>query len=55
MKFGVREVVDLTFKAAAEGQKIGTRTFHKYQPVLIIDTATTSSLEQSSTTVYAQG
>jgi len=55
MKFGVREIVDVVFKATANGQKIGTRTFKKYQPGFMIDTATTSSLEQSTTTVYAQG
>ena len=55
MKFGVREIVDVVFKAAANNQRIGTRTFKKYQPVFMIDTATTSSLEQATTTVYAQG
>ena len=55
MKFGVREIVDVVFKATANGQKIGTKTFKKYQPVFMIDTATTSSLEQATTTVYAQG
>ena len=34
---------------------IGTKAFKKYQPVFMIDTATTSSLEQATTTVYAQG
>lgn len=55
MKFGVREIVDVVFKATADGQKIGDKTFKKYQPVFMIDTATTSSLEQATTTVYAQG
>ena len=55
MKFGVREIVDVVFKATADGQRIGTKTFKKYQPVFMIDTATTSSLEQATTTVYAQG
>lgn len=55
MKFGVREIVDVVFKAAADGQRIGNRTFKKYQPVFTIDTATTSSLEQATTVVYAQG
>ena len=54
MKFGVREIVDVVFKAA-DNMTIGTRSFKKYQPVFMIDTATTSSLEQSTTTVYAQG
>ena len=55
MKFGVREIVDVVFKATANGQRIGDKTFKKYQPVFMIDTATTSSLEQATTTVYAQG
>jgi len=54
MKFGVREIVDVVFKAA-DNMQIGTKTFKKYQPVFMIDTATTSSLEQATTTVYAQG
>ena len=54
MKFGVREIVDVVFKAA-DNMTIGTKSFKKYQPVFMIDTATTSSLEQSTTTVYAQG
>ena len=55
MKFGVREICDVTFKATAENQKVGTKTFKKYQPVFTIDTAQTSNMEQASTTVYAQG
>lgn len=55
MKFGVREIVDVVFKATEDGQKVGALTFNKYQPVFKIDTATTSSLEQATTTVYAQG
>lgn len=34
---------------------IGSQTFHTGQPVLYIDTATTSSLEQAASTVYATG
>lgn len=45
----------MVFKATADGQRIGDKTFKKYQPVFMIDTATTSSLEQATTTVYAQG
>ena len=55
MKFGVREIVDVVFKATSNHQRIGNKTFDKYQPVFMIDTATTSSLEQATTTVYAQG
>ena len=55
MKFGVREICDVTFKAAANNQKVGNKVFKKYQPVFMIDTAKTSSMEQASTTVYAEG
>lgn len=55
MKFGVREICDVTFKATADGQKIGTKTFKAGQPAFMIDTAKTSTLEQGTTTVYAQG
>lgn len=51
----VREIVDVVFKATANNQKIGDRYFKKYQPVFMIDTATTSSLEQATNVVYAQG
>lgn len=54
MKFGVREICDVVFKAKSD-VKIGQSTFKKGQPVLYIDTATTSTLEGASTTVYAQG
>ena len=55
MRFGVREICDVTFKAAAANQKVGTKIFKKYQPVFMIDTAKTSNFEQASTTVYANG
>ena len=54
MKFGVRQCANIVFRAKQE-TKIGTNTFHVGQPVLYIDTATTSSMEQASSTVYAQG
>ena len=54
MKFGVRECANIVFRAKQE-TKIGKNTFHIGQPVLYIDTATTSSMEQASTSVYAQG
>jgi hypothetical protein len=54
MLFGVREIANVTFKALSE-QKIGATTFKKLQPVLHIDTAKTSTLEQAATSVYAQG
>ena len=54
MKFGVREICDVVFKAKSD-VKIGKSTFKKGQPVLYIDSAKTSTLEGASTTVYAQG
>ena len=54
MKFGVREIANVVFKAKADTQ-IGNTTFKKGQPVLYIDTATTSTIEGAATTVYAQG
>lgn len=54
MKFGVREICDVVFKAKAD-TKIGSSTFKKGQPVLYIDSAKTSTIEGAATTVYAQG
>ena len=54
MKFGVREICNVTFKAKSE-VKIGNTTFKQGQPVLYIDSAKTSTLEGAATTVYAQG
>ena len=54
MKFGVRECANMVFRAKT-AQNIGKYKFKPGQPVLYIDTATTSSVEQSTTTVYAQG
>ncbi len=54
MKFGVRECANIVFRAKQE-TVIGTSRFHVGQPVLYIDTATTSAMEQASSTVYAQG
>ncbi len=56
MKFGVREICDVTFKTTSAGQKVGKTVFKKAgMPAFMIDTARTSSLEQSTTTNYAQG
>ena len=55
MRFGVREICDVTFKAAAANQKVGSKVFKKYQPVFMIDTATTSNLQQNTSSVYARG
>ena len=54
MKFGVREIANVVFRAKS-AVKIGNTTFQAKQPVLYIDTATTSTLEGAATTVYAQG
>ena len=54
MKYGIRQCANIVFRAK-QPTRIGTNTFHTGQPVLYIDTATTSSLEQASSTAYAQG
>ena len=54
MKFGVREICDVVFKAKAK-TTIGNKDFEAGQPVLYIDTAKTSTIEGAATTVYAQG
>lgn len=54
MKFGVREICDVVFKAKAD-TRIGNTLFKKGQPVLFIDSAKTSTVEGAATTVYAQG
>ena len=54
MKFGVRECANIVFRAKTP-TTIGKYEFKAGQPVLYIDTATTSSVEQATTTVDAQG
>jgi len=54
MRFGIRDITDVTFKARTE-TRIGKQTFKAGQPVLVIDTAKTATLEGAATTVYAQG
>lgn len=54
MKFGVRECANITFKATSD-RIVANKKFKKGQPVLFIDTAKTSTLEEASTTVYATG
>lgn len=54
MKFGVREICDVVFKAKANGN-IGTMKYTVGQPVLFIDSAKTSTIEGAGTTVYATG
>lgn len=54
MRFGVREICDVVFKPLASVD-IGGQHFDAGQPVLYLDTAKTSTLEGTATTVYAQG
>ena len=54
MKFGVREIANVVFKAK-NAVTIGNKEFKKGQPVLYIDSAKTSTIEGAATTVYATG
>lgn len=54
MKFGVREIANVVFKAK-DAVTIGNKQFKKGQPVLYIDSAKTSTIEGAATTVYATG
>lgn len=54
MKFGVREICDVVFKAKANGT-IGSMSYVIGQPVLYIESAKTSTIEGAATTVYATG
>lgn len=54
MKFGVREIANVVFKAKNQ-QRIGNQIFAKGQPVFYLDSAKTSSMEGAATTVYATG
>ena len=54
MRFGVREICNVTFRPLAD-LDIGSQHFSAYQPCLYIDTATASNMEVATTTVYAQG
>lgn len=54
MMMGVREVVDLVFKAKAD-MKIGNICFKAGDPVWYFTTAKTSGLEGGSTQTYATG
>lgn len=54
MRFGVRECVDVMFKAKST-RSIGSKIFYKDEPVLLFDTLTTSTLEGQGSTVYVQG
>ena len=54
MKFGVREIANVVFRAKHD-QQIGSTTFKQGQPVFYLDSAKTSSMEGGATTVYATG
>lgn len=54
MKFGIREAVDVVFKAKS-AVTIGNTSFVKDEPVIYFDSLKTSTTEGSATTVYAQG
>lgn len=54
MRFGIRECTNIVFRAKTN-MAIGTTKFKAGQPVLYIDSAKTSTLEGSGTTVYATG
>jgi hypothetical protein len=56
MKFGLREVTDIVFKTKIANQVIGATTIATpFTPVLNIDTAKMSTMENTVSTVYAQG
>ena len=54
MKFGVREICDVVFKAKSS-MLVGNKVFYKHEPVIYFDSLKTSTLEGAATTVYAQG
>ena len=54
MKFGIREICDVVFRAKAK-MKVGNKVFYKNEPVIYFDSLKTSTLEGAATTVYATG
>ena len=54
MKFGIREICDVVFRAKAQ-MTVGNKVFYKHEPVIYFDSLKTSTLEGAATTVYAQG
>ena len=54
MKFGVREICDVVFRAKTKMQ-FGNKTYYENEPVFYFDSLKTTSLEGAVTTVYAQG
>ena len=55
MKFGAREICDVVLKAKVNGQTIGDNVYQAGQPVIYFDSLKTTSMEQATTPVYAQG
>lgn len=55
MRFGVREICNVVFKATANNQRVGSKRFNAGEPVIYFDSLKTSTMEQATTTVYAQG
>lgn len=54
MKYGIREAVDVVFKAKSN-MTIGDLSFVAGEPVIYFDSVKTSTTEGATTTVYAQG
>lgn len=56
MKFGIREVTDIILKTKYANQQVGASIVGAtYTPVMIVDSAQMSSMENAVATVYAQG
>lgn len=53
-EFGIREIVEIGFKAKST-MRVGTQVFEKGEPVIYFDSAKTSTLESTTSVVYAQG
>ena len=53
-KFGVREIVDVVFKAKS-AMTVGNTKYKKGEPVIYFDSAKTSTLESTTATVYLLG
>lgn len=54
MKYGIREICEVVLRAKGT-MTVGNKKFYKDEPILYFDTLKTSSMEGSSTTVYATG
>ena len=54
MKYGIREICDVVFRAKAK-MRVGDKVFYKHEPVIYFDSLKTSTLEGAATTVYATG